>query len=459
MAYAGFGRSGDVPVGAGLYVHAMTTVHAPQRLRGIELWRGRLRQPRLRAWFVYLPMCLISSSLAMSTFEARRGGWGDDNVMSDLSVLIWLVAMGSAVALVWRRRFPEVVALATSVVALALPIDPVAALIAFGSLMVRRLDRVTAALGGLVAVATFMTTWRDTRGWSMDTSFWQSLRTSDTALYLAPLSWWMVLLITALLMGVVVGLALLIRSRSSLSKAELVVEEQRAVVDHLSGEVSRQADRERIAQEVHDALGHRLSLLSLHAGALEVTSRDDPRLVESAALVRANAQQSMADLRSLLAMLRQPDSPDVAAAVPTLADVPALIDETVTTGVTIVSTVQLEGLSRLDDTTSRSAFRITQELLTNARRHAPRIGVRVLVRASPEIGVEIEVANHLAPEAALQFHPGSGLDGIRNRVLHLGGDFRCFVDDQRVFRVATRLPWVWSAAVGPAWSPAGEGQQ
>ncbi len=208
-----------------------------------------------------------------------------------------------------------------------------------------------------------------------------------------------------------------------------------------------------IAQEVHDALGHRLSLLSLHAGALEVTSGDNPRVAESAALVRANAQQSMADLRSLLAMLRQPDSPDVAAAVPTLRDVPALIDETVATGVNLVSTAQLEGIGRLDETTSRSAFRITQELLTNARRHAPGIGVRVLVRATPESGVEIEVANHLPAHVALEFRPGSGLDGIRHRVLTLGGDFRCFVDDRRVFRVAARLPWVWAADLGSAWTP------
>ena len=457
MAYAGFGRSGDVPVGAGFYFETMTAIPLAQRPRGVELWRGRVRQPRWRTWLIYFPACLCSTSLAVSAYEWRQPGYESGATMSDVGLLLFLVGITTAGALHWRRRIPELLVLITGTLTLLLPLDPVAALIAFGSLMVRRWDRVTGALALLVTTATFVTTWRDSRGTTTDASFWQFLSSTDASAPVSPLPWWAVMVITAVLMGIVVGMALLIRSRSSLSRAQLVVAEQRVVVDHLSDEVSRQADRERIAQEVHDALGHRLSLLSLHAGALEVTSRDDPRLVESAALVRANAQQSMADLRSLLAMLRQPDSPDVAAAVPTLADVPALIDETVTTGVTIVSTVQLEGLSRLDDTTSRSAFRITQELLTNARRHAPRIGVRVLVRASPEIGVEIEVANHLAPEAALQFHPGSGLDGIRNRVLHLGGDFRCFVDDQRVFRVAARLPWVWSAAVGPAWSPAGEG--
>ncbi|GAA4124012.1 histidine kinase [Knoellia locipacati] len=433
----------------------MTTAPAPVRRPGVKLWRERLRRHQVRTWLLYLPLCTMSSSLALGAFEYRRGGYVE-GVMSNLAVGVWLVAMAAAVSLAWRRRLPELVVLWAALVTLVLPIDPVAALIAFGSLMVRRLDRVTAALGVLVTAATGAATWRDSRGTTIDSSFWQFLRSNDKSATFAPLPWWVVALITVALVGVVAGMALLLRSRSSLTQVQLVVEEQRAAVDHLSDEVGRQAERERIAQEVHDALGHRLSLLSLHAGALEVTSEDNPRVAESAALVRANAQQSMADLRSLLAMLRQPDSPDVAAAVPSLDDVPALIDETVATGVNIVSTVQLEALARLDDTTSRSAFRIVQELLTNARRHAPGIGVRVAIRATPELGVEIVVGNHLPSHVPVDFRPGSGLDGIRNRVTALGGDFRCFVDGQRVFRVAVRLPWLWAAELGPVWTP-GEG--
>lgn len=441
-----------MPVGAGFYFDDMTAMPAPTAPAGVGGWRARLGRPTWRTWALYFPICLSSVALAVSVFEGRRPGYVAGGTMSDPGLLLFLVGIATAVVLRWRRRFPELVVAATSVVALVLPLDPVPALIAFGSLMVRRLDRVTAALGGLVAVATFVTTWRDSRGTTIDTSFWQFLRSSDPGVRFDPLSVWVVLLITVALVGVAAGLAMLIRSRSSLAVAQHEVREQQAVVDSLSSEVGRQAERERIAQEVHDALGHRLSLLSLHAGALEVTAGEDRRVAESAALVRANAQQSMADLRSLLAMLRQPDSPDVAAAVPTLRDVPALIDETVATGVNLVSTAQLEGLGRLDETTSRSAFRITQELLTNARRHAPGIGVRVLVRATPESGVEIEVANHLPAGAPLEFRPGSGLDGMRNRVQALGGDFRCFVDDQRVFRVAARLPWTWTAELGPTWT-------
>ncbi len=446
----------------GFTFNAMTTIpaHPRQRPGRVARWRVRVSQPQGRTWFLYVPICFLSSMVAAMTWDSRRtGSLAVTTSASSLSMLVFLLGTLAGVSLVWRRRFPEAVVLVTCATALLLPLDPVPALVAFGSLLVRRLDPVAAGLGGLATVATFVSTWKDSRGTTTSTSWWQLLRGGETGSVHSQFSVWAVLAVTLVLVGVTVGIALLIRSRGSLSEAQLVVKEQRAVVDHLSDEVSRQADRERIAQEVHDALGHRLSLLSLHAGALEVTSGDDPRIAESAALVRANAQQSMADLRSLLAMLRTPDAPDVVAAVPTLGDVPALIDETVTTGVTIVSTVSLEGLARLDDTTSRSAFRITQELLTNARRHAPGIGVRVLVRAAPETGVVIEVANHLPREAALEFRPGSGIDGIRNRVLHLGGDFRCFVDEQRVFRVACRLPWAWSAGVGPTWSPVGEERQ
>jgi signal transduction histidine kinase len=443
LAYAGSGRSEDVPVGAGLYFQGMTATPVLQRPRGVELWRARLAQPRWRAWLLYLPACLMSTSLAVTVHEGRQPGYAPGAELTDGGALLFLVGIGAACALLWRRRFPEIVVLATSVPTLLLPLDPVAALIAFGSLLVRRCDRVAVGLGALVATATFVTTWRDTRGTSIDTSFWQFLRSSDPTERFEPLPWWVTVLIAAVLMGAVVGLALLVRYRAGFTQASAAVAQQQVVVEHLSDEVGRQAERERIAQEVHDALGHRLSLLSLHAGALEVASEDDPRRAQSAALVRANSQQAMADLRSLLAVLRHPDSPDVAAAVPTLRDLPALIDETVATGVTIVSTVQLEGLSRLDETTSRSAFRITQELLTNARRHAVGIGIRVLVRATPETGVEIEVANHLPHGAPIEFRPGSGLGGIRNRVHALGGNFECFVDQQRVFRVASRMPWVW----------------
>ena len=407
-----------------------------------------LRSVQLRTWALYVPVCVVSSTLAVASWDARRGAATDG-----ASIGIWLLGILAAAGLAYRRRFPVAVVLGTSAVAIAVPLDPMAALIAFGSLTVRRLDRVTAALGGLVLAATTLATWRDSRGTTSASSFWQMLRASPsvegTSREFEPLTVTTVLIISGVLIALTFGGAMLLRDRS-LSQARRDSEAaQQVVVDTLSTQLARQAERERIAREVHDALGHRLSLLSLHAGALELAAADNPRAAESAALVRANAQQSMADLRHLLATLQSPDAPDVAAAVPSLRDVTALVDESAATGVTLVSTIHLESVDRLDAQTSRSAYRLTQELLTNARKHAPGIGVRVIVRATPAEGVVVEVANHVPEHGSATIRPGRGLTGARTRVEQLGGDWGCWIDESRVFRAAAHLPWVWSADAAP----------
>ena len=204
--------------------------------------------------------------------------------------------------------------------------------------------------------------------------------------------------------------------------------------------VLAKAERERIAREVHDVIGHRLSLLSIHAGALEAHTRDqDERLSGSATLVRESASQTAADLRSLLEVLRRPDDPDLAEAVPGLEAVPALVDETVAHGMPLVATVVVDGAASLDVSVGRTAYRVIQELLTNARRHAPGLGVRLMVTARPDLGVTIEAANRRATQAPLT--EGNGLTGLRERVAHTGGEARIHVDDEGVLRAAVRLPW------------------
>lgn len=416
-----------------------------------------VRSPSARTWVLYLPICFVSSTLAISTWDVRQHGPAVSVNATGWALLIWLFGVLGAVGLHWRRRFPVVVAVALAVLTLVLPLDPMAALIAFGSLTVRRFDRVTAGVGGLTFLATLVSTWRDGQGRSKASSFWQMLAHSDVTgdhTPHEPLTWWVILAISVVLMALVFGVAMVVRDREATRSRRVVESRQQTVVSTLSDELARQAERERLAQEVHDALGHRLSLLSLHAGALELAAGEG-RAAESAALVRENAQQSMADLRHLLAMLRHPDAPDVAAAVPTLADVGPLVDETLRTGAALVSSVHLEAVDRLDETTSRSAFRVTQELLTNARRHAPGIGVRVRVAATPATGIEIEVANHLATTATPEFDLGTGLRGIRSRVEQLGGEWRCWVDEHRVFRVAVHLPWVWNGQRAAPWQSTG----
>lgn len=414
---------------------------------------GRLRSPRFRTWALYLPFCVATSVMAISTWDVRVHGAGVAQHVTDQAVLLWLIGSALAVSLAWRRQFPELITAGSALVALVLPIDPTVALIAVASLIVRRLDKVTGGLIALVFAATAVSVWRDGQGQTRASSFWLFLVSSDQDQHAVHnrLSLWVLLAIACAVTTVFVASGLVIRDRvQSRSRAERE-EAQQLVVESMSGELLRHGERERLAQEVHDVLGHRLSLLSLHAGALEVAAGDNVRAAESAALVRENAQRSMDDLRSLLAMLRHPDAPDVAAAVPDLRDLAALIDETVSTGVNLVSTVQLDLVERLDQATSRSGYRIVQELLTNARRHAPGIGIRVRVSSTPTSGVEVEVANFLPVTASQQIVKGSGLTGIQTRVEQLGGQWRCWVDESRVFRAAAWLPWVWEAAISDQW--------
>ncbi|MDO5503736.1 MAG: histidine kinase [Actinomycetia bacterium] len=419
-------------------------------------WRERLTGPTLRTWLLYVPFAVLSSILAVSTWDSRRVDHVAVEMASNASMLVLLIGVLSAASLAWRRRYAVGIAVLTAVVALVLPLDPVAALIAFGSLAVRRLDRVVGAVAGLTGAATLVSTWRDSRGLSEHSSFWRMVLAPEGS---EPLSVWAVIAISAALLAVAFGIAMLVRDQLRTRTHQEEGNAHREVVAGLNDELARQAERERLAQEVHDALGHRLSLLSLHAGAVQVRATD-PALRESADLVRAGAEQAMTDLRSLLTMLRRPGGPDVADSVPGVHDLALLIDETSRTGITLVSTVQLESIEELDDLTSRSAFRIAQEMLTNARRHAPGIGVRFLVRATPQTGVIIESANHLPPETDPHVVAGSGLNGIRARVDQLGGDFRQWVDESRVFRVAVRLPWVARPDSGPAqWQPWRAGEE
>jgi signal transduction histidine kinase len=267
------------------------------------------------------------------------------------------------------------------------------------------------------------------------------------------------------LVALFVGIGAWLRTRAQLRTAAVVVAEEREVVSSLADQVSRQAERERLAREIHDGLGHNLSILSVHAGALQAmadasaaeaqTAAEQPRpataqMKESAQVVRETAARSVAELHSLLDLLRSSDDPDVAAPTKTLRDVRALIDDSVTAGMPLVATVYVEDGEALDPHIAQAAYRIVQELLTNARKHASTVSVRLSVTGSPAEGhLVIATANHLPPPVGLQgagaaddgARAGMGLTGIRERVEHYGGDMQAGVDPDAAFRVSIRLPW------------------
>ena len=169
------------------------------------------------------------------------------------------------------------------------------------------------------------------------------------------------LFIGALLTAVVFAWGLVVRSR----REQVEALHERAVAD------ARAAERRRIAREMHDVLAHRLSLLALHAGALEY--RGD----EAAGVIRENARAALEDLRDVIGLLRDggpaetPEPPQ-----PTLADLAMLIEESRAAGMRVRADVSAPGVP---EALGRTAYRIVQEGLTNARKHAAGAAVDVLV--------------------------------------------------------------------------------
>lgn len=247
-----------------------------------------------------------------------------------------------------------------------------------------------------------------------------------------------ILVVTGL--GITLGAGYLMRSLREAAYAKHVVTEERATSDRLGDEVARQQERERIAREVHDALGHRLSLLNLHAGALEANA-EDPRMAESAHLVRRSAAAAMDDLRSLIAVLRDPMGTDLAE-LP-LEELPQVVRDSFGAGQSVNSSIFIADADRADPVLSRAVYRIVQEMLTNARRHAPGEQACLTVEGSPARGIVIDCRNRYVGVHKTS-EPGSsrGLTGITERAELLGGQMLYGLDQGgQTFRVHVELPW------------------
>ena len=205
--------------------------------------------------------------------------------------------------------------------------------------------------------------------------------------------------------------------------------------DELRVEQAQLAERERIAREMHDVLAHRISLLAVHAGALEVR-RDAPGSERVAAgVIRQSAYEALEELRQVIRMLREPaeDRPQ-----PTLADVPALVEQSRDAG----ERVELElAAAGVPAGVGRHAYRIVQEALTNARKHAPGARVRVAVTGHSEQGLVVEVGNSLRTAGSALPGSGTGLVGLRERVQLAGGRLDHGPTSTGEFRLRAWLPW------------------
>ena len=208
----------------------------------------------------------------------------------------------------------------------------------------------------------------------------------------------------------------------------------------------RHAERTRIAREMHDVLAHRISLLSLHAGALEFRPEAPPEEVaRAAAVIRASAHQALEDLRAMIGVLRDgADGEAPRPPQPTLAALPGLLEESRAAGMRLHADVRLPDLAAVPDAIGRHALRIVQEALTNARKHATSAPVDLRVEGAPGKGLAIEVRNPtfaLAAGASEIPGTGTGLVGLAERATLSGGRLVHGVDKHGDFHLRAWLPW------------------
>ncbi|SES31791.1 Signal transduction histidine kinase [Lentzea xinjiangensis] len=201
----------------------------------------------------------------------------------------------------------------------------------------------------------------------------------------------------------------------------------------------RLRERSRIAQDMHDSLGHRLSLISVHAGALALDPSLGDGQREAIGVLRSAALTGMEELRAIIGVLRAEDGPDDDPATRTVESIDSLVGDARKAGV-LVSLVRGGQAHPLPSRVSHAAYRVAQEGLTNAAKHAPGAAVQVTVKYEPDALV-VEVRNNPSRDGGPDGAPGVGLIGLTERVRLAGGILHVGALPSGGFRIAAVLPY------------------
>lgn len=263
---------------------------------------------------------------------------------------------------------------------------------------------------------------------------------------------WLVALFTVLLVAASLAWGMFIGSRRELvwtlrdRAATAEAERDRRAAQARAGE------RTRIAREMHDVLAHRISQISMHAGAL--TYRDDldaDEMRASLAVIQSKAHEALSDLREVLGVLRE-DQGALTGPQPTLADLPALVAEARAAGASIeyddalAPAVGDPATTAPPEQVGRTVFRIVQEGITNAAKHAPAATLRISVSGDTDDGIEIVLCNALGFGPTRTPGAGLGLVGLAERAELRGGWLRHQVIPAGAgqgarFELRAWLPW------------------
>ncbi|MFD8252773.1 sensor histidine kinase [Streptomyces werraensis] len=379
---------------------------------------GRRPRRTARDWAVDFSCFLLAALIGLVGADALQ----NSDLPRALSIADQVLGALSCAAVWLRRRWPFGLAAAMVPVSFVSETSGGVAVIALFTLAVHRPFRYVAwvACSQLVLVPLY---------------FWW--RPDPDLPYAA------VVVLFVVLTVAVVGWGMFVRSKRQLMLS-LRDRARRAETEaRLRAEQAQRLAREAIAREMHDVLAHRLTLLSVHAGALEFRPGAPPdETARAAGVIRESAHEALQDLREIIGVLRAGDSEDAGRPQPTLAALDTLVAESRRAGMKVTLEQRITDAASVPASVGRTAYRIAQEGLTNARKHAPGAEVTVSVTGGPGEDLTVTVRNP-APEGDVPPVPGAGqgLIGLTERATLTGGSLAHGPTPDGGFAVWARLPW------------------
>lgn len=342
---------------------------------------------------------------------------------ADVSHAWWVadlvVGVAMYVLVTFRRRWPVTIALVTALVAGVSGFAAGPAVLAAASVATRRRWREIALVGSVSFASA---------------QFFSTITSSDED------PAWLLLIANAIATGAVLGWGMYIGSRRELiwtlrNRAERAEAEQELRIGQARGQ-----EQARIAREMHDVLAHRISQISMHAGALAYRQDLSPEEVRaSAEVIRDKAHEALTDLRGVLGVLRDGVTGErLLTPQPTYADLPDLVEDAQASGVRI----EFEDLvhDAVPDAAGRTVYRIVQEGITNARKHAPGALLTVRVSGSPDDGIDVLLRNPVGFGPSRTPGAGLGLVGLAERAELRGGRLE-HGRDGSTFVLHGWIPW------------------
>jgi len=367
---------------------------------------------------------------------------GDIQITGLGTMLMFLILL-AWITVIWRRRLPLIALVAGTLLA-AVGVSYVLLLVAAFATAhryperVRRLAMLVAGVVALYVLREVTTSWGGSLSWYFTTRADAQFESS-----------WIIAAVgcAVLSFGTTVGIVLLSRTQAKALQSVARAEREHHRADLLTEQMVRQAERERIARDMHDALAHRLSVVSLHAGALEAAaaagadSDDSGQAGQIARTVREQTHAALQDMRGLIGDLRGGEQVDSASPA-SMRAIGALLLQLHAAGADVRTYVVIEGAERASALLDNAVFRVVQEALTNAIKHAPGEPIDVFVQVEPSTGARIRISNPLGRNVGSRVPGGAnGVLGMRERVAALGGQ-AWLGEHEGIFIVDVSVPWL-----------------